>query len=129
MAFQYPENIVVAGWMFCKKHGREYCYDFKCTCDHRMCNNTVADLDNVFQEEIEESGFSLDDRTSLNVYELGATGVAPGSEQYMCSEHRKKDCPVCFDWAAIVGREIAEEEQREKWLEKRQKYLERVDKD
>ncbi|EMD42083.1 hypothetical protein CERSUDRAFT_110632 [Gelatoporia subvermispora B] len=80
MSFQYPENIVVASFMFCKKHGRELCHDFSCISDHRMTNNVVEDLDNVFQHEIERTGFSLDDRNPLNVYALGAVPVKPGSE-------------------------------------------------
>lgn len=54
--------IVVNDFMFCKQHGSEYCH--LCTCDHRDGNNHVLDLYNVFADNVEESGFSLEVRLS-----------------------------------------------------------------
>jgi len=120
-----PEMIIVNGSMFCKLHGDEYCS--RCFCDHRMGNNHVHDLYEVLGELIEETGFDLEERLSRNALRQGAVPVRAGSEEYKCTAHNTQDCGRCFNWVGIVRHEVEEVRRDEWWLERRKKWLDRVD--
>ena len=53
-------NIIVNNFMFCAKHGSEYCT--RCCCDHRMVNNIQVEGDFTDQEreEFDEFGFDIE---------------------------------------------------------------------
>lgn len=123
----FDPMIVVNSFMFCQLHGNEYCH--LCTCDHRDGNNIVLDLYNTLADNVGVSSFRLQVRTSLNVYSYGAVPVRRSSEDYKCTTHGTKDCERCFDWVNIVRREVQEAGTQERWLERRRRYFERVDRD
>jgi len=71
----------------------------------------------------ESVDFDLDNRDSINVYDRGASPRG----NHACKAHRRVDCRTCFDWKAIITAEAQEAASREKWLEKRKKWMDRVD--
>ncbi|KZT02676.1 uncharacterized protein LAESUDRAFT_705679 [Laetiporus sulphureus 93-53] len=122
------DNIVVNGFMFCERHGGEYCP--YCTCDHRYGNNGVHDLHNALQELVDDAiRFDLEERTPQNAYERGAVRVQPRSEDFKCQTHNVKDCGTCFDWVGIVRKEIEDVIAQDKWRQKKKKYFDRTDTD
>jgi len=77
---------------------------------------------------------TLQDRTfEFNIYQIDSgikrAGINKIKQEpsYKCSKHDAEDCPTCFDWVGRITREIEQEIKDEKWLKKRQKYLERCD--
>lgn len=65
------------------------------------------------------------EREPINAYQLGATRRR--GEQYQCSTHKRVDCETCFDWVKMVRAEAEGEEKTKRWLEKRQKWADKVD--
>jgi len=140
--------ITVNDFVFCKEHGNEYC--IRCTVDYRFVNNVNIDPTEDIDIETEDYNFNLDvctvqfgcqsvqiliaslkDRSSINVYDLGARLHTPALDsadaKYSCVQHGAVDCSRCFNWLAMVKNEIKEAEKDAKWLEKRRKWLDRVD--
>ncbi|KAF4612177.1 hypothetical protein D9613_003990 [Agrocybe pediades] len=117
--------ISVNGFVFCQEHGEEFCH--RCCYDHRMTNN--YQVEEELGEEIEfNMAFSLDNRDSFNVYDLGAVKAGgKKSESYKCSTHNKVDCKTCFDWVGFITKQAKEAESREAWLKKREKYHNKFD--
>lgn len=66
----------------------------------------------------------------FNIYHLGVQRTGnKESPCYKCSKHDAEDCPTCFNWVELVTKELQQEIKDEKWLKKRQKYLERYNGD
>ncbi|KAF4611623.1 hypothetical protein D9613_003988 [Agrocybe pediades] len=76
--------IIVNGFAFCQKHGRELCG--KCDVDLRPRNNDrIRDSLKIFSYE-------LDARRMFNVYALGAVKAGVNEASYKCKDHGKVDC-------------------------------------
>ncbi|KAH9477840.1 hypothetical protein JR316_0010072 [Psilocybe cubensis] len=115
--------IVANSFVFCKRHGDEYCH--LCTYDHRFTNNYQIQDDPALADLI-ENGYDLDNRQPINIYDLGGVAVGRRSEatesDCKCRKHGTIDCNTCFNWVEYIKNGAKEAESQEKWLNKREKY-------
>ncbi|KAF9558499.1 hypothetical protein CPC08DRAFT_638906 [Agrocybe pediades] len=91
--------IIVNGFAFCQKRGRELCG--KCDVDLRPRNNDrIRDSLKIFSYELDVCA-----RRMFNVYALGAVKAGVNEASYKCKDHGKVDCEVCFDWINLIRRD------------------------
>ncbi|KAG7448862.1 uncharacterized protein BT62DRAFT_731197 [Guyanagaster necrorhizus] len=108
------DGFVLNRLMFCMEHGNELCN--KCYCDHRMCNNMIAESR---MEGISGAAKRLvtdENRKPISdVFALGAVKSgekdADGYTFYKCKIHDTIDCPDCFDWIKII---VAQSKKKDK---------------
>ncbi|KAK0449821.1 uncharacterized protein EV420DRAFT_766086 [Desarmillaria tabescens] len=107
------DSFVLNRLMFCMAHGNELCN--KCYCDHRMCNNLIAEsmegTSGVAKRLIKDA----DRKPISDIFALGAVKSgkkdADGYPSYKCKIHDTIDCPDCFDWIKII---VAQSKKKDK---------------
>ena len=65
---------------------------------------------------VEFPDFELEERNSLNVYDLGAEPALLTEDSYQCEHHKRVDCKQCFDWVKVIEQEVRVAEERGRWF-------------
>ncbi|KAK0220407.1 hypothetical protein IW262DRAFT_1384355 [Armillaria fumosa] len=98
------DNFVLNRLMFCMAHGNELCN--KCYCDHRMCNNIMAESMEGTSGAAKRLIKDVDRKPISDVFALGAVKSgkkdSDGYQLYKCRTHDTIDCTDCFDWIKII---------------------------
>lgn len=69
----------------------------------------------------------VQDRDSINAYHHGAVATTPNETPVECENHKAVDCKECFNWVKFIRKDALEELHRKSWLEKRKKWLDKID--
>ncbi|EJD03755.1 uncharacterized protein FOMMEDRAFT_133140 [Fomitiporia mediterranea MF3/22] len=114
-------GVDINNFLFCQAHGSEVCHI--CGCDYREGNVTQIEIADKL-DDLPDT-FNLYERMPINAFQKGAIYHAGG--KYKCTMHGVINCQNCFNWIELIRAEAEDAVRTQHWLEKRKKWLDKVD--